>query len=145
MLIARAYAEAGETEKAWRVVEWLRGIHGGLSGGWFERYGQSITPPMPPVGVLGWTWYEMIALYVYHFAGFRPETDRIVFTPSLPAKLPQIVLTQTVREARLEVAIRRATKAPRALVDGKEVPFRGGRMEVGYPPAGSVSEMLLEV
>lgn len=145
IVIARAYAEAGEIEKAWRVVDWLRGIHGGLSGGWFERYGQSITPPMPPVNVLGWIWYELIALYVYHFAGFRPEADRIVLAPLLPAELPEIVITQTVRKARLTITIRRATKTPNAVVNGKQVPVRNGRLEMDYPPSGSVSEVLLEV
>ena len=145
MLVARAYAEAGDTEKAWRVVEWLRGIHGGLSGGWFERYGQSITPPMPPVGVVGWIWYELIALYIHHFAGFRPEADRILIRPSLPAKLPEIVTTQLVRRARVNLTVRRSAKKQRATVNGMEVPFAGGRLELDYPPAGSVAEVVLEV
>ena len=145
MLVARAYAESRNSEKAWRVLQWLRDVHGGLSGGWFERYGQSITTPMPPVGVVGWIWYEIIAFSVYHVAGFRPEMDKIIIHPWLPDPVAQVQTRQTVRGAIINLSVTRDAGRKKAIIDGKPVPLREGRLELDYPKAGTVTRVEIEI
>jgi len=138
VLVARAYAAAGNDEKVWRILEWLHGINGGKSGSWFERYGQSITPPMPPVGVVGWVWYELIALFVHHVAGFRPELKRLLISPHLLQGIDNIKSTHTVRDTRVDLTIRRSKGKNRAIVGGKEMPMPGGSLSLPYPKTRSL-------
>ena len=133
MLVARAYAAAGDDRKVRRVLEWLRTIHGGLSGNWFERYGQSITPPMPPVNVVGWIWYELIALCSYHIAGFKPDVDSLAIRPWLMNGVEKIVAAHTVRGARVNLTVRRSKGVPRATINGKETNVKEGGIIVPYP------------
>ncbi|MFH0991711.1 MAG: hypothetical protein V1799_17020 [bacterium] len=132
MLVARAYARAGDDEKVWRVLQWLASIHGGKSGGWFERYGQSITPPMPPVNVVGWTWYEILALAVRDVIGLQPQTDHIMIQPHMLAGLNEISAQLTVRTSKLHILLRRTTEKNLALVNGKEVEFKNGILKIQY-------------
>jgi len=96
-MVARAQLEAGWDEKVWRVLNWLSAVPGGKSGSWFERLGQSITPPMPPVGVVGWIWYEIIALFVQHVVGVRPGIDRLVVRPRLLNGLHSLSSSHIIR------------------------------------------------
>jgi hypothetical protein len=138
VLVARAYAAAGNDEKVWRILEWLHGINGGKSGSWFERYGQSITPPMPPVGVVGWVWYELIALFVHHVVGFRPELNRLLISPHLLQGINETKSTHTVRDTKVDLTIRRSKGKSRAIVSGKEMPMPGGSLSLPYPKTRSL-------
>jgi len=137
MLVARASAAAGEYDRVWRVLEWLDRI-AGRSGSWFERCAQSITPPMPPVGVVGWTWYEIINLCSHHVAGLRPEIGGLVLRPRLPDRVDALASSHNVRGALVRVGARRGAGTPRAAVDGSEVPFADGTLRIPYPRRGSV-------
>ena len=135
MLVARAYAEIGDSEKVWRVIEWLKRMHGGTSGGWFERYGQSITPPAPPVGVVGWVWEEVVSLVVYHLFGFRPELERLVIRPRLLSGISKIDGNFHVRKSVVKLTVVRSN-SPGATVDGKEVALAEGALIVPYAKIG---------
>ena len=136
MLVARASAAAGEYDRVWRVLEWLDRI-GGCSGSWFERYGQSITPPMPPVGIVGWTWYEIINLCSHHVAGFRPEIEALTVKPRLPDRIDTLSTLHVVRGANVHLSVRRESGKPRATANGKEVPVEQGAVRIPYPRRGS--------
>ncbi len=60
LFIARAYFEAGDEKRAWRVLRWLNGLPGSRAGSWFEFYGPRPMPPYPQVGIVPWTWAEII-------------------------------------------------------------------------------------
>ena len=137
MLIARAYAEAGNDEKVWRVLEWLRSIGGGKSGGWFERIGQSITPPMPPVAVVNWTWYEILALFILDVIGFRPQLDHLEIKPRLLSGLDEIHSQFKIRGARIDLTLRRSKDTNSARVNGKEVTIKDGSLSIPYPARGT--------
>ena len=111
MLVARASAAAGEYARVWKILEWLDGV-AGLSGSWFERCAQSITPPMPPVGVVGWTWYEIINFCSHHIAGLRPDIDALVLKPRLPDRMDTLVATHLVRGSHVHLRVKRGTEAP---------------------------------
>ncbi len=130
-MVARAHMEAGHDDKVWRVLNWLSSVPGGKSGSWFERLGQSITPPMPPVGVVGWIWYEIIALCVQHIAGVRPGIDRLVIRPRLLNGLNSLSSSHMIRGTKLELKI--ATGAqPGAVVDGKAMSLENGELVLPY-------------
>ncbi|HTY58073.1 MAG TPA: hypothetical protein VMF59_04615, partial [Bacteroidota bacterium] len=137
MLVARASAAAGEYARVWKILEWLDRV-AGRSGSWFERCAQSITPPMPPVGVVGWTWYEVINLCSHHVAGFRPGIDALVLKPRLPDRIDALDSTHTVRGSVVRLAVRRGGSGkPRAIVNGKDVPVSEGAIRIPYPRRSS--------
>ncbi len=137
LFMARAYAEAGNDEKVWRALRWLNDIHGGKAGAWFERYGPSITPPAPPVCVVGWTWAEISLLYIHHFAGFRPEIDRLIIRPKPLKGIATLHTTQTVRGAQVDLIVNTGTVTPGATVNGKPVAMKEGKIELPFPKKGS--------
>jgi hypothetical protein len=145
LFVARAAAEAGDPEKVWRVIRWLLTIHGGKSGGWFERYGPSITPPAPPVCIVGWTYAEAMGLIVHHFLGFRPGLDVLTVRPRPVTGLDALDGTLTVRGIRVHVNVKRATGSPSATVDGRAVPFVDGTLRVPYPKGRKTMEIVLAV
>ena len=137
-LVARAYAAAGDDEKVWRVLEWLYQIHGGKSGSWFERYGQSITPPMPPVGVVGWIWYEIIALCVHDIIGVRPEIDTLIIRPNLLKGLHEIKTMHTIRGSKVDLSVRKTKDNSFAIVNGKNLQMHNSSLNLPYPTKGSL-------
>jgi len=144
VFMARSYAETGNWPKFWQCVEWLRTIHGGLSGGWFERYGPSITPPAPPVCVIGWTWAEITTLLVHHVAGVRPRLGSLTLRPRLPDGVDRLTGSFRVRGTQCTLTVRRTHALPSARVDGRSVQLSNGTLTVPYGdllPGGTVIEM----
>ncbi len=62
LFVARAYLRAGRLDKVQRVLEWLDRLDGSAAGGWFEVYCDRISPPFSQLGIIPWTWAEMIML-----------------------------------------------------------------------------------
>ena len=138
LFVARAYAEARNSEKVWRVVNWLNSINGGKSGGLFERYGPSITPPAPPVGIVGWAWAEAICLVCENIMGVRPGLDKLVLRPNLIEGLNEMRGSFQIRGIDTHVVLKRATAEPFALVNGKKVGMQNGTLTMKYPSGGSL-------
>jgi GH15 family glucan-1,4-alpha-glucosidase len=145
LLMARAYTEAGNSEKIWRSLRWLATIHGGKSGAWFERYGPSITPPAPPVCVVGWTWSEVVMLVVHHIFGLRPELDRLTIRPRLIEGLDQLKAKFTVRGGGIELAVYRTKEKPFAVVHGKKQSLEAGALSLPYGKAGKAVTVEMHV
>ncbi len=133
LFMARAHIEAGDYRKVWRSVNWVRRLKGGNSGAWFERYGQSITPPSPPVGIVGWASSEITSLIVHHIIGFRPGLDRFTIRPKLLYGLRQIRGTFKVRESNVDLLLTRTRKKPFGLLNGKRVGLDANSLIVPYP------------
>jgi hypothetical protein len=132
LFMARSYLETGNGPKFWQCVRWVRTIHGGLSGGWFERYGPSITPPAPPVCVIGWAWAEITSLLVHHVAGVRPGLDRLTVRPILPEGVDHLTGSFRIRGTVCTLSVRRAQKTPSARVNGLDVPVSKGALLLPY-------------
>ena len=144
LLIARAAVEMGDDDRAWRAIDWVATIHGGKSGGWFERYAPSITPPAPPVSVVGWAWAETVLLMVHHLMGFRPGLDGIVVRPRLIRGVDHLHTTLKIRGAIVDVTVNRSA-APRATVNGVEKEVKNGAMALAHPKKGNHVKIVLEV
>jgi hypothetical protein len=144
MLVARAALESGDHERVWRALNWVSGVHGGLSGAWFERYGPSITPPAPPVCIVGWAWAEIELFFVHHMLGFRPDLEGILIRPKLPTGVDHVASTFTIRGARVDVEVLRGTAAG-AVVDGKHASLSDGAVRVPYPRAKGMTKVTITV
>jgi len=83
LFVARASVEAGKPDRAWRVIDWLGRVAGAPAGSWFEFYGERISPPFPQVGIVPWTWSELLALAVEQVLGLRQETGGMRIAPRL--------------------------------------------------------------
>jgi len=134
----------GDDDRAWRAIDWVASIHGGKSGGWFERYGPSITPPAPPVSVVGWGWAEVVLLTTQHLMGFRPDLNAITIRPRLIRGIDRLHSTFVIRGATVDVSIRRGL-SPSAVLNGTPAAVNNGAMTFPYPPGGSHTEVTMEV
>jgi hypothetical protein len=112
LFVARALVEAGESARAWRILRWLASTDGSAAGAWFEFNGPRIAPPFPQVGVIPWTWAELILLFVHHILGVRPDTDGVRVRPRLPAGLRGVDARIPIRDGWLELELRADPAAP---------------------------------
>ncbi len=125
LFVARAAIEAGDGAKARRVVDWLGRVPGGRAGSWFEFYGPRPVPPYPQVGIVPWTWAELIFLCVHHVVGARPAERALRLRPRLLPGSDRLEAEVPVRGARIELSVRRARR-------GEEPGFRIGPRRVPY-------------
>ncbi len=139
VMVARAHAEAGNDDKVWRVLDWLTNLPTGKSGSWFEHLGSSITPPAPPVGIVGWVWYEIMALYTQQIAGFRPELNNLVVNPHLLTGIDDLRATFIVRKIPVTLHVVRTKGDSSARVNGKNIVVKDGAIKIPYPSQGTLT------
>ncbi len=125
LFIARAAFEAGDDAVTRRVLDWLGRIPGGRAAAWFEFYGPRPVPPYPQVGVIPWTWAELVFLFVHHMLGVRPGGDALRLRPRLLRGLTRMDIDLPLRGGRLELAVRKARRgeAPGYKVGSRKIPF----------------------
>jgi hypothetical protein len=125
LFVARAYFEAGEDGKVWRILDWLGRIQGGHSGSWFEFYGPRPVPPCPQVGIVPWTWAEIVFLVIRHILGVRPTLKGLLLRPRLPAGIDEVEAELPLRGRVLRLAVERAKAGagPACWVEGRRHPF----------------------
>ena len=111
VFVARAAVEAGESEPAWRVLQWLHSVPGSIPGSWFEFYGPRVAPPFPQVGIIPWTWAELILLLVHHMLGVRPQEDAIHVRPRLLSGLTHVEARLPIRSGWLDLDLRADARA----------------------------------
>jgi len=145
LFLARAYAEAGDAAHVWRILRWLRNIHGGQSGGWFERYGPSITPPAPPVCIVGWTHAEIINLMTHHILGLRPGLEHLMIRPRLLDGMQGMTSVFIVQGAKVYITVARTTTVATATINGNSVTMENGAVQFRIPKKGSTTEIHINV
>ena len=133
MFVARANLVAGQHERVWRTLRWLAEVPGGRGGAWWEFYGSRPTPPLPPVGLVVWTWAEIVMFFTRELLGVRPQPRELVLAPHLLAGLDTVRAELTIRGARCEIILRRTAGEPRALVAGREHASQDGIFRLPYP------------
>jgi hypothetical protein len=126
VFVARALVEAGESARVWRVLRWLATTAGSASGAWFEFNGPRSAPPFPQVGITPWTWAELVALFIHHMLGVRPEADGIRVRPRLLEGMRGVDARIPVRDGWLRLELRADAAAP---ADASFfVPYQAGDM-----------------
>jgi hypothetical protein len=135
LFITRAYLEAGDDEKVSRALRWFTQVQGGEAGSWFEFYGPRPVPPCPQVGVVPWTWAEMIIFFVHHLLGVRPDVDRLLIRPRLLPELKSVKSRIRIHAHWLDLEIHRAGKASErsATVNGRAVSLQNGTLILPLP------------
>jgi hypothetical protein len=120
LFVARAAVECGEFGLADRVLEWLDSVPGAAAGSWFEFYGSRPSPPCPQVGIIPWTWAEMIQLMVHHMLGLRPGEGGLSVRPRLRPGLGPVRADWPYRGGRLRLEIEPDSEGrpPRVRIDG---------------------------
>ena len=141
LLILRAYFEAGNDEKVWRGLDWLLNAPGGKAGAWFECYADRPVPPLPPLGIVPWTWAEIVMFVVHHLLGVRPSQNEFILRPRLLSGLKNVNTTLMLRGQRVELHITKADKEPSAQVNGKLVPLVNGELRLPLPQKAMKIEM----
>jgi hypothetical protein len=112
VFVARALVEAGESARAWRILRWLASTDGSAAGAWFEFNGPRIAPPFPQVGIIPWTWAELILLFVHHVLGVRPGADGVRVRPRLLTGMRGVDARIPVRDGWLHLELRADPAAP---------------------------------
>ncbi len=130
MFVARAWHEAGNYAMVWRVLNWMLEVQGGRGGAWFEVYG-----PRPlagfPVGIVPWTWGEILLYFVHHFLGVRPEPEALVIRPRLLSGIENVEASVLVRGQPVHLRIARG--ATRATVNGIRMDLKEGAIRIDPP------------
>jgi hypothetical protein len=141
MFLARAYFEAGNDEKVWRSLNWLLNCPGGKAGAWFECHADRPVPPLPPLGIVPWTWAELAVFFVHHLLGVRPIKNELVIRPRLLSGLDKAKASLTFRGQRIDLTVARAEKEAMAIVNGKRVPLVNGELKLAIPTKGQTIEI----
>ncbi|HOW86762.1 MAG TPA: hypothetical protein P5119_10650 [Candidatus Aminicenantes bacterium] len=136
LFVARAALEAGQPAKARRVLDWLGRAPGGRAASWFEFYGPRPVPPYPQVGIIPWTWAEMIILCVHHVLGVRPDEGFVSLQPRLLPGLDHVEADLPLRGGRIELQVRRARRGekPRFESGGRRAAFHRYGFGLELPP-----------
>ena len=128
VFVARALVEAGDSARAWRILRWLATADGGASGAWFEFNGPRIAPPFPQVGIVPWTWAELVLFFIHHVIGVRPEPEGVRVRPRLLAGMRAVDARIPVRDGWLQLELRADEAAP---ADASFlVPYQAGDMSL---------------
>ena len=83
LFVARAAVECGCFDLVRRVLDWLGSVPGAAAGSWFEFYGRRLSPPFPQIGVIPWTWAEIVHLTIENVLGVRPMENGLLIRPRL--------------------------------------------------------------
>jgi hypothetical protein len=145
LFITRAYLEAGNHEKVWRALHWLRRVQGGNAGAWLEFYGDRPTPPLPPVGIVVWTWAEVLFFAIHHVLGVRPNAKDIMLRPRLLTGLGTVEARVPVRNCMLHLTLKATADRPYARVDGASVPLHRGAISIPHRSGDVSVEIALPV
>ena len=129
LFIARAAFEAGDDAAARRVLDWLGRVPGARAAAWVEFYGPRPVPPYPQVGIIPWTWAELVFLFVHHMLGVRPGAEALRLRPRLLRGLTRMEVDLPLRGGRLELAVRKARR-------GEEPGYKVGSRKIPFHPYG---------
>ena len=96
----------------WRILRWMREVTGGTAGSWCEFYGPRISPPFPQVGIVPWTWAELVLLFVHHVLGVRPGAQGIFLRPRLLPGMRRVEARLPIGTGWLDLTLQADPSAP---------------------------------
>ena len=128
LFVARAATEMGRPAVVRRVLDWLASVPGAGAGSWFEFYGKRQSPPFPQVGIIPWTWAEMIVLVVHHILGVRPDESGLLIRPRLLPGFRRVRAEWPFRGRRIVLDYRVSSRTGKieARLDGRLLKSREG-------------------
>ncbi len=136
--VVMAFAELGETERAWELFSLINPIRNATTLEEANRYrvepyivAADIYAVEPHTGRGGWSWYTASAGWMYRMIvetllGLRLEADQLRVNPRLPSSWPSLKLHYRYHDTFYHITVNRAgTEAPQTtlvVVDGQEQP-----------------------
>ena len=147
---AMAFAQLGETEKAWKLFALLNPIHHGDTPARVATYkvepyvlAADVYAVAPHQGRGGWTWYTGSAGWMYRLLietllGLNLEGDQLRLTPRLPQGWSTVTIHYRYRQTRYHLTLTRlgdgVTSTGQLILDGRElagptIPLRDDRGE----------------
>jgi hypothetical protein len=135
LFVARAALEAGDPATTRRVLDWLGRVPGARAASWLEFYGPRPVPPYPQVGIIPWTWAEIVFLVVHHMLGVRPGQDFLSLQPRLIPGVDRMDADLPLRDGRLELSVRRARRGeePGFWCGGRKAPYHRYGLGLALP------------
>jgi len=147
---AMAFAELGDSRRAWELLAMINPVNHGKSAQGIERYkvepyvvAADVYAVPPHTGRGGWTWYTGSAAWMYRLIvesllGLTLEMDKLSFKPCLPTGWDSFVVHYRFRETiyHIKVTQRRAGEEGATTVtldgvvqEGKEISLVDDRGE----------------
>ncbi|WP_420877072.1 GH36-type glycosyl hydrolase domain-containing protein [Rouxiella badensis] len=131
-----AFAEMGETRRAWQLLAAINPINHSLTREAAERYKvepyvmtADIYSVTPHVGRGGWSWYTGSAGWAYRLIvesllGITRHGDCIAINTQLPDHWPQVTLTYQQGSSQYQITVKRAEDERRVTLDGQPLSDR---------------------
>jgi len=144
-IVAQAALEAGLDERVRRALEWVGSVPGAKSGSWLEFYGSWPAPPYPQVGVIPWTWAEIVRFFVHHLCGVRPSHVGLRVRPRLLSDQERTQCSIRIREHTLRLTVRRTARGeePGFVVAGERHAYSEVGVELPVPTGDLDVEAIL--
>jgi cellobiose phosphorylase len=150
---AMAFAQLGDTERAWELFSMLSPIHHGSQAADADLYkvepyvmSADVYGASPHTGRGGWTWYTGAAGWMYRLAvetllGLRLEVDKLRLAPLIPQGWESFKIHYRYRETFYHITVRRVGERREANgtepVEPKLVALDPvGRNPIGLSPVG---------
>ncbi|WP_369699984.1 GH36-type glycosyl hydrolase domain-containing protein [Serratia sp. M24T3] len=129
-----AFAEMGETERAWQLLAAINPVNHSLNPEAVERYKvepyvmtADIYSVSPHIGRGGWSWYTGSAGWAYRLItesllGIKRHGEFISINTRLPADWPQVSLTYQQGSSQYQITVKRAELESCVMLDGQNLP-----------------------
>ena len=132
---AMAFAEMGQTDRAWELFSMINPIHHGSTPAGIGKYraepyvvAADVYGVAPHVGRGGWTWYTgsagwMYRLIIESLLGLHLDVDKLRFNPRPPRAWPSFKMHYRYRETTYHITVKctgPGTTIQSLLVDGIE-------------------------
>jgi cyclic beta-1,2-glucan synthetase len=117
---AMAYAELGDSRRAWELLAMINPVNHGKSFADAEKYrvepyvvAADVYAVPPHTGMGGWTWYTGSAAWMYRLIvesllGLTVKTDKLSFVPRLPAEWDSFTVRYRFRETTYHIAVQQS-------------------------------------
>ncbi len=134
---AMAFAELGDSRRAWELFSIINPVNHGRSPEEIETYkvepyvvAADVYAVSPHSGRGGWTWYTGSAGWMYRFIvesllGLRLEADKLRFEPCLPAEWETYMVHYRYRETIYHITIRQTPAANNEMIGEQSVTIDG--------------------
>jgi cellobiose phosphorylase len=134
-----AFAEMGESEKAWELFRLINPVSHGATAGAISVYrvepyvvAADVYSVAPHTGRGGWTWYTGSAGWMYRLItesllGIHVKVDRLRFEPRIPKSWSSFKVHYRYRETFFHITVRNGgdgSTVKSVVADGKEQPDR---------------------
>jgi len=114
---AMAFAELGDSRRAWELLSMINPVNHGKSAEGIQRYkvepyviAADVYAVFPHTGRGGWTWYTGSASWMYRLIlesilGLKLEVDRLSFKPCIPADWSGFTVHYRFRETIYHISV----------------------------------------